>query len=128
MKKLKLLVILTITALVLSCTKEARLNNKIDGLWNIISYSGAPLPVGTSMTTTYSKGTNGSGNYILKLTLNGDVTSEFGSYQLDKNTKITYTPTGQGNTPYSFTIENYSKSKLTLINENNVKTELRKVE
>jgi hypothetical protein len=128
MKKLNLLFTLSISLLLISCFKEARLNNKIEGTWNIITYSGAPLPAGTSMTTTYSKGTNGSGNYIIKLDINGDSTSEFGSYQLEKDHKITYTPSGQGNAPYSFLIEKHSKSKLILLNENGVKTELRKVE
>lgn len=128
MKNLKLLLILVISFTLFSCTKATRLNNKLDGKWNVITYSGAALPTGTAMTITYSSGTKGSGNYTSTVIINGDTQSEFGAYQLDGNTKITYTPSLQGNVPYSFTIDKQTKDKLILINGNGVTTELRKID
>jgi hypothetical protein len=60
--------------------------------------------------------------------INSDSQSEFGSYQLEKNTNITYTPSESGNVPYSFTIEKHTKNNLILINGSGVKTELVKIE
>ncbi len=128
MKNLKLLFVLTISLSLYSCTKATRLNNTLDGKWNVTTYSGAALPSGTTMTITYSKGTKGSGNYTTTVIINSDSQSEFGSYQLEKNTNITYTPSESGNVPYSFTIEKHTKNNLILVNGNGVKTELNKVE
>jgi len=128
MRNLKLLFILTLSLSLFSCTKATRLNNTLDGKWNVTTYSGAPLPSGTTMTITYTKGSKGSGNYITTVIINGDSESEFGSYLLEKNTHITYTPTASGNIPYSFTIEKHTKKNLVLINVSGVKMELVKID
>ena len=117
MKKILFLSI-AILALV-SCSKESRLNKKIDGTWDIVSVEGeTPASMGlSSMTIEFTKDEKGKGAYIVKMTEGVLSESITGTYALTDDTKITMTDTptsGEVSTPEEMTINSYSKTDLTM--------------
>lgn len=117
MKKILFLAV-AILALV-SCSKESRLNKKIDGTWDIVSINGQlPSSIGlTSMTIEFTKDNKGKGAFTTKMTEGSFSESSTGTYVLTDDTKITMTETptsGQVSTPEDMTINSYSKTDLTM--------------
>ena len=117
MKKILFLSV-AILALV-SCSKESRLNKKIDGTWDIVSVNGLmPSSIGlTSMTIEFTKDNKGKGAFTTKMTEGTLSESSTGTYVLTDDTKITMTDTptsGEVSTPEEMTINSYSKTDLTM--------------
>jgi hypothetical protein len=116
MKKILFLAV-AILALV-SCSKESRLNKKIDGTWDIVSVNGQlPSSIGLTMTIEFTKDKKGKGAFTSKITEGSFSESSTGTYVLTDDTKITMTETptsGQVSTPEDMTINSYSKTDLTM--------------
>lgn len=120
MKKL-MMIMVAATMLLASCSKESRLNRKLDGTWNLTSYTvnGFNVPLtGVSMSVVFVKDKKGVGSYTLTYTFTGLGSQvETGTYSLTDDTKITLTkvtPTPSvGETPNNTTITSYSKTDLT---------------
>lgn len=90
MKK-KLFILLAIIATVItSCSKDAKINRRIDGEWKVVTIAGASIPSDESYTWKFSKDK--------KLTGDGTYT------EVD--------PTGTYSTPFTYTV---GSEKITLI-------------
>jgi len=74
MKKILFLAV-AILALV-SCSKESRLNKKIDGTWDIVSVNGQlPSSIGLTMTIEFTKDKKGKGAFTSKITEGSSTTN-----------------------------------------------------
>jgi len=113
MRKL-LFVFVAVAFMFASCSKESKLNKRLDGDWNVVSIAGEALTAANPMTITFNKDKKGAGtfSYTGSYTYNDgtkDVTETFtgnGTYQLEKDEKITMVEDGDSDVS---TIESYSK-------------------
>jgi hypothetical protein len=117
MKKL-MMIMVAATLVLASCSKESKLNRKLDGSWDIVSLSvnGADQPMGTTtMVMEFVKDKKGVGTYTQTSTTNSVATVSTGTYVLTDDTKLTttqLTPTVE--TATQIVVTDYSKTDLTL--------------
>jgi hypothetical protein len=100
-----------------SCSKEAKLNRKIDGVWNVVTYDGAAMAEGYSTTYTFTKDKKGVGTYKSVYVYpwgNSSISvNDAGTYTLLEDTKLTLQSTTHPNEdPEVFTVMEYSKTDL----------------
>ena len=113
-----MMIMVAATLVLASCSKESKLNRKLDGSWNVVSYSvnGADQPFGTStMVMEFVKDKKGVGTYTQTSTTSSGSSVSTGTYVLTDDTKLTIsqlTPTVE--TADQFVVTDYSKSDLTL--------------
>ncbi len=115
MKKSLFVLLALIATITFSCSKDAKINRRIDGEWNVVTLGGVPLDVDESITFKFIKDD--------KLTGDGTITETWssGSY----TTPFTYTV---GSEKIIFVIDGssevlsvltYEKDKLELIDSDN---------
>ncbi len=120
MKKFLFLSVAILALVLGSCSKEAKLNRKIDGKWDIVTFAGiSPASLGiTSFTIEFTKDKKGKGAYTSTSTSSTGTDSSTGTYVLTDDTKITMTENASANnstpTPDAMTVTDYSKTDLTL--------------
>ncbi len=118
MKKL-MMVMVAATLVLASCSKESKLNRKLDGSWNVVSYSVDGVDqsmTNVTMVMSFTKDKKGVGTYTNTLTVLSVPQVETGSYVLTEDATITenkITP-GTGSSTSVYTVTDYSKSDLTL--------------
>lgn len=125
MKKL-LFVFVAVAFILASCSKENKLNRRLDGDWNVVSYGTETIPSGSSIVLSFSKDKKGLGTYVVTMNFDGDISTETGKYELEKDEKITMTSNESGSTPDVFTITEYSKTDLKLKDSDNEELVLKK--
>lgn len=107
------------TLVLASCSKESKLNRKLDGSWNVVSYSVDGVDqsmTNVTMVMSFTKDKKGVGTYTNTLTVLSVPQVETGSYVLTEDATITenkITP-GTGSSTSVYTVTDYSKSDLTL--------------
>jgi hypothetical protein len=116
-----------------SCSKESKLNRKIDGEWNIVTYDGAAMAEGQSMTITFTKDKKGVGTYkmvsVYPFGNSTITTTDDGTYTLTEDTKMTMqSTTDPENDPENITVMEYSKTDLKLSDSDGTIMELKIVE
>ena len=111
MKKI-LFAMFAVAIMFASCSKESKLNRKLDGSWNLVTYDGAALATGESEVVKFDKDKKGKGTLTYTATGSGLSVSFTGTYELDKDEKITITITGS--TANVETVVDYSKTDLTI--------------
>lgn len=117
----KLLFVLIAAAMVLaSCSKENKLNKKLEGTWKLVSTSEDGVTVtaesqGITSTTTFTKVDKESGTYSNSVIYLGMTYTTSGTYTLTDDTKITMTQTAPSTQAAEVsTINEYSKTDMTL--------------
>lgn len=90
MKKSLFILLAVVAAFVASCSKDAKINRRIDGEWKVVTIAGASIPSDESYTWKFSKDK--------KLTGDGTYT------EVD--------PSGTYSTPFTYTV---GSEKITLI-------------
>jgi len=118
----KLLSALVISATVLfSCSKEAKLNRKIDGEWNVTTIDSEPL-VSESIVFKFEKDKKGEGNVLITET--GTTSNQAGSttytgtYTLNEDTEINTILTSDGGTQsLKFIVSEYDNNTMKLVDE-----------
>lgn len=120
MKKI-LIMMIAVTLVLASCSKEARLNRKLEGTWNVQSYTqnGTPFNMtGLTRSITFTKDKKGVGNYSMTTTILSFPTFETGTYAITSDTKITKTQVApvvtSGSVITVMNIVSFSKTDLTL--------------
>ncbi len=100
MKKVVYATLLLVAVLISSCSKEARINKKLDGEWKVTSISGESLPAGSSLYFTFEKnGKEGKGSFQsvngaktetvpFTYTLNDDKLTLVLTYETDIETEV----------------------------------------
>ena len=114
MKKI-LFAVVAVALIVTSCSKESKLNKKLDGTWNVSTVDGTTLPSGASMSITFSKDKKGEGTYSMTQTLPpAPAETDAGSYTLVEDETIYMTSSTAGSTQDTITVTSYSKTDMTL--------------
>ncbi len=118
MKKLMMMMVAA-TLVLASCSKETKLNKKLDGSWNAVSYSVNGVEqsmTGITMVMAFVKDKKGVGTYTQTMTMTGFPSSvETGTYDLTDDTMITLTRvTPTAGTAEAAVVTDYSKTDLTL--------------
>lgn len=126
-----MMVLFVATTVLASCSKESKLNRKIDGTWDIVTMGGvAPSTFGvTSFTIEFSKDKKGTGTYTTTMVGATGTDTGTGTYELTDDTKITMTNTpvaGETSTPDVNTVTDYSKTDMTLTSSENTVIVLKK--
>lgn len=113
MKKIMALM-LAVTLVFASCSKERKLNRKLDGEWTLSTIDGVP-PSNPTATISFNKDKKeGTYNFILSYKSGISVIIS-GNYSLTKDETITLTPTDLTNFDVAvFTVTAYDKTDLTL--------------
>ena len=99
-----------------SCSKESKLNKKLDGTWDAVTVGGTAMPSGSSMSVTFSKDKKGKGTYTFTATFPAPVgtITDAGTYTLVDDVTIYSTSSTAGSTQDTATVTSYSKTDLTL--------------
>jgi formate/nitrite transporter FocA (FNT family) len=112
MKKSFVFMLLAVVFVLASCSKESKLNRKLDGTWNLSKINGAALSSGFSQKITFTKDKK-AGTYSVSGTVLGVPFSDAGTYTLEADTKLTMTSNAAGATASTVTIVSYSKTDMT---------------
>ena len=99
-----------------SCSKEYTLNNQLNGSWDLSTYDGNAVTSGFK-TLAFTKASDTKGTLVITTAVFGITTTESGSYVLESDTKITFTPSGAANVQV-YTVVAHSSSSLTLQDAN----------
>jgi hypothetical protein len=94
MKKLLFVAITAVAIAFASCSKEAKLNRAIDGVWNVTKIDGTAIPADLSLTIEFSKEKKGKGTYKTTYTMGSVSSTDEGTYALDGDTKLILTDKG----------------------------------
>jgi len=126
-----MMVLFVATTVLASCSKESKLNRKIDGTWDVVTISGvAPSAFGvTTFTIAFSKDKKGTGTYTTTMVGATGTDTGTGTYELTDDTKITMTNTpdaGEVATADVSTVTDYSKTDMTLTDSDNAVIVLKK--
>lgn len=102
-----------------SCSKESKLNRKLDGKWETVSYDGVAVAADEITTLTFAKEKKGKGTVDISSSFLGTTISFKGNYVLEDDKKLTmyvdYLELGMDTTV--FNVNEYSKSKLILVDQ-----------
>ena len=108
---------LAVVFVMASCSKESKLNRKLDGKWNLTKIDGNALPSGLSATITFTKDKK-VGTYSSTYSYLGLSGTDTGTYTLEGDTKIIMTSNATGSTANTSTISEYSKTTLIIVDGN----------
>jgi hypothetical protein len=117
MKKSLFILLAVVATFIASCSKDAKINRRIDGEWKVVSVGGAALASDESYTFKFNKDkkVDGDGTITYTDTFGTDVTAF--TYSVSSE-KITMTYSGFADI---LTVSKYEKTKLELIDiDNNV--------
>ncbi|MFN5444315.1 MAG: META domain-containing protein [Crocinitomicaceae bacterium] len=114
MKKLIYAAFILLAVAFTSCSKEARINRKLDGEWKVTSIAGQPIPTDQTLYFTFEKdGKKGKGSYST-LSTEGSYNVNF-DYTLSGD-KLTLTPTsGEITQTEILTITKYESKRIEFI-------------
>lgn len=109
------------TMLLASCSKENKLNKKLEGSWELVSTTENGVTTtaaasGYTNTMTFTKVEKNSGTWTSSSVYMGVTYTSSGTYTLTEDTQITITQTApSAGTPSVSTVTEYSKTDLTVI-------------
>ena len=109
MKKIAMILavgLLTLTA----CSKEKKVNKRLDGSWNMTAENGVAPEKGSSLVLEFNKDKKEGEGVSTYTDSKGNVTTTTFSYTLDNN--VLTTSNG------SYTVTTYTKDNLTLVSTN----------
>ena len=123
MKKMKKLMVMLMAATMIlaACSKENKVNKKLDGTWNVVSIAsdGETMTITSPviMTIEFGKDKKTNGTYKISQS-NGGVSSysEEGTYTLTSDESISMLSNEAESTAEVFNITDYSKTDLTITN------------
>jgi len=113
MKKIAFLLLVVMFVLT-SCLKSNKLNNRLEGIWNVEKIGGSSVPNGLSYSFTFSKEKGGKGVFELSQVLSPlPAYTEIGTYTLIEDTRIllTFSPEQTD----TLDVISYSNSTLSFI-------------
>lgn len=119
MKKL-MFVLIAATMMLASCSKENKLNKKLEGTWKLVSTTDGGVTVtaesqNVTSTMTFTKVEKETGTYSSSYTYMGVTYTGSGTYTLTEDTQITTTQTApSAGTPDVMTVTEYTKTDMTL--------------
>lgn len=127
MKKVLSSLAIAVLLLATSCSKEAKLNRKIDGDWNVTTVDGTAVASNEKMTFSFNKDKKDNGKVVLTDVQDGVSISANGTYTLtdDKIINMVITFLGENET-WMYTVEDYSKKSMKLKDEDGMVYELSK--
>lgn len=108
MKKFLFLSVAILAFVLGSCSKEAKLNRKLDGKWEITTVNSVAVPAADAYTITFTKDKKGKGAVVYSV----GALSITGTYVLTEDKTITVTIGGGADV---MTVSDYSKDKLVLV-------------
>lgn len=114
MKKGLVLMMLAVVFVLASCSKESKLNRKLDGKWNLTKVDGNALPSGSTSTITFTKDKKGVGTYSATYSIGGFSGTDTGTYTLEGDTKIKTKSNATGSTESVSTVTEYTKTTLKI--------------
>jgi hypothetical protein len=115
MKKSLLILLAIVVTITLSCSKDAKINRRIDGEWKVITLGGMPLDVDESITFKFIKDDKLTGDGTITETWsNGSYTTPF-TYTVGSE-KIIFVIDGSSEV---LSVLTYEKDKLELIDSDN---------
>jgi uncharacterized protein (TIGR03066 family) len=118
MKKVLSILAIAMLFIATSCSKEAKLNRKIDGEWNLVSVDGVAPEAGSSMTIKFEKDKKGTGAVTMTESGGGMSFAIPGTYTLTDDKTITMVLTFFGeSTTEIYSVSSYSKKELTMTDE-----------
>ena len=108
-------VLFVASILLVSCSKESKLNRKLDGEWNCVTYDGIAPTAGQSLVVKFDKDKKGKGNMTWTFVDAGVTDVDTYSYVLVEDKKIIFTGTGS-TAAYTDTllVKSHSKKDLTI--------------
>ncbi len=111
MKNLIFALVAVLTIGLTSCSKDRRINNKLDGSWKVTVYENVVMPSGSSLNLTFSKGSKGSGTGSSVGTGYFILSNFTFIYNID-NEKLTLTSSSSADV---YTVSEYSSKEVTLL-------------
>lgn len=116
MKKIIYSTIIVALVTLASCSKDAKINKRIDGTWKVTTFEGDAVPTGDVITFEFSKSDKKEGTGSRKFT--DEVGNSFGqdfTYTLaDEKLSITTTSTFLGATTQVYDVVEYTKTKFKI--------------
>ncbi len=111
MKKSLFILLAVVATVIASCSKDAKINRRIDGEWKVVSIGGASLDAGETITFKFAKDTKLDGDGTLTWTdiFGSDVTAF--TYTVSSG-KITMMYSGYADI---LTVSKYERKKIELI-------------
>jgi len=118
MKKLIYAAFILLAVVFTSCSKEARINRKLDGEWKVTSVAGQSVPSDEAFYFTFEKdGKDGKGSYTM--VSEGQTLTIPYTYTLSDD-KLTITMTENGDVETEvFTVNKYESSKIEMTDSDN---------
>ncbi len=122
MKKVLSIVAIAMLFIATSCSKEAKLNRKLDGEWNVTTVDGVALDASATLTFKFEKDKKGNGK-VTTTSTDTDIDyqgqteyfSQTGTYTLTKDEVITMTfvDSESSGVTAAVTVTDYDKSNMT---------------
>lgn len=115
MKKAVIMMLAIAATLITSCSKDAKINRRIDGEWQVKTIGGEPLGTGESYVFKFNKDKKltGDGTFTMTDSLGTDATTF--SYSV-ADQKITVISNGESGV---FSVSKYEKDNIELIDSDN---------
>jgi hypothetical protein len=111
MKKSLFILLASVATLIASCSKDAKINRRIDGEWKVVSIAGVPTSADESYTWKFSKDKRFTGDGTLSVVYStGTETTPF-TYSVSSK-KILLIADGEC---VSFAVNKYERKKIELI-------------
>ena len=95
-----------------SCSKEHKLNKRLDGEWRVTFWGGGAIVSPASMTYTFDRDKKGKGTYTWAYTNGTYFFDGSGIYDLEKDDKMTFIEDGR---THIMKVIEYSKKTLTIV-------------
>jgi hypothetical protein len=111
MKNLIFVLIAVLTIGLSSCSKDRRINNKLDGSWNVAVYEDIVMPTGSTLNLTFNKGSKGAGTGT-SVGTGYFILSNFTFIYNVADEKLTMT---YGSTVEVYAVSDYSSKEVTLL-------------
>lgn len=118
MKKIVYSIIIVAIVLVASCSKDVKINKKIEGIWKVSIYEGEVVALDDEITYQFTKSDKKKGNGILnfKDKSANNLTINFSYTLQDKKLNITTHSTFIDSTILVYDVIEYSKTKIKITN------------
>jgi hypothetical protein len=113
MKKSLFISLAFVATLIASCSKDAKINRRIDGEWKVVSIAGISIPADESYTWKFSKDKRFTGDGTLTEVYSTETLTTPFTYSVSSK-KITLIADGVSDV---FTVNKYERKKIELIDD-----------
>ena len=111
MKKSLFILLAVVATFIASCSKDAKINRRIDGEWKVVSIGGATLTADETITFKFAKDKKENGDGTITYTYNNQSDVEAFTYVVSSG-KITMMYSGYADI---LTVSKYERKKVELI-------------